>query len=159
VTVTTRLVSPRDADAARLLALLTEEIRQMYADRGEDGSGGFEIEDAEQPGSAFIVAYADDAAIGCGALRPYDAEAGEVKRMFVLPEYRGRGVAALILTALEQEAVRADYRVMRLETGDRQPSAVRVYERAGYRRSPPYGVYVNWVGSLCFVKELSARSR
>ena len=158
MTVTTRLVSPRHADAIRLLALLTEEIRQMYADRGEDGSGGFEIEDAEQPGSAFIVAYVDDQAIGCGALRRHDPAAGEVKRMFVLPEYRGRGIAMTILAAIEQEAVRAGYRVMRLETGDRQPNAVRVYERAGYRRSAPYGVYVNWVGSLCFIKDLDTPS-
>jgi hypothetical protein len=63
-----------------------------------------------------------------------------------------------ILAAIEQEAVRAGYRVMRLETGDRQPNAVRVYERAGYRRSAPYGVYVNWVGSLCFIKDLDTPS-
>ena len=127
----------------------------MYADRGEDGSGGFEIGDAEQPGSPFIVAYIGDEAIGCGALRPCDGEAGEVKRMFVVPEHRGHGIAAIILAALEQEALRAGYRVMRPETGDRQPHAVRLYERAGYRRSAPYGVYVNWVGSLCFIKDLA----
>ena len=128
----------------------------MYADRGDDGSGGFDLEDAEQPGSAFIVAYVEGEAVGCGAMRRLDEQSGEVKRMFVVPECRGRGVAAVILSALEQEAVRAGYRVMRLETGDRQPNAVRVYERAGYRRSPPYGIYVNWVGSLCFIKVLTA---
>ena len=154
MTVTTRIVSPRCPDATRLLAQLTEEIRRMYADRGDDGSGGFDVEDVEQPASAFVIAYVDDEAVGCGAMRPCDEESGEVKRMFVRPEYRGRRIAAAILTALEQEAVRAGYRAMRLETGDRQPDAVRVYQRAGYRRTPPYGVYVNWIGSLCFRKVL-----
>jgi hypothetical protein len=60
--------------------------------------------------------------------------------------------------AIELEAVRAGYLVMRLETGDRQPNAVRVYERVRYRRSAPYGVYVNSVGSLCFIKDLATPS-
>ena len=94
MTLTTRVVSPRSPDAMRLLAQLTEEIRQMYADRDDDGSGGFDLADAEQPGSAFVVVYVEDQAVGCGALRPCDEESGEVKRMFVRPEYRGRGGAS-----------------------------------------------------------------
>jgi GNAT superfamily N-acetyltransferase len=155
--ITTRIVSPRSPEATRLLAALTTEIAALYADRGDDGGAGFTIEDAEAPRAAFVVAWLDGRPVGCGAIRPYDDACAEVKRMFVLKDVRGRGIAGVVLDALEREAVRLGYTRMLLETGDRQPQAVRVYERAGYVRIPQYGIYVDWIGSLCFGKDLVNR--
>jgi GNAT superfamily N-acetyltransferase len=155
VPLLTRLVSPRSPEASDLLLSLTAEIAAMYADRDDDGGAGFALEDAEGPRAAFIVAWLDGRPVGCGALRHYDDERGEIKRMFVVSDARGRGVARAILEALEAEAVRLGYTRMLLETGDRQPDAVRLYERAGYVRTAQFGVYVEWIGSLCFAKDLA----
>ena len=75
--------------------------------------------------------------------------------MFVRPEFRGRGVARRLLAALEAEAHRAGVRTLRLETGERQPEAIRLYESAGYRPIPPYGQFVGDPLSRCFEKNLS----
>ena len=93
--------------------------------------------------------------VGCGALRPYDADIAEVKRMYTVPAWRGRGVAAAVLAELERHARAFGYPTMRLETGDRQPGAIRLYERSGYRHIPPFGPYVAWDDSVCFEKPLA----
>jgi putative acetyltransferase len=156
-TTNLKLVSldPRHPDAQRLLAELTAEITSMYADLGYDGTGGFTLADVEGPRAVFVVAYADGAPVGCGALRPYDAGIAEVKRMYTVPAFRGRGVAAAVLVALEGHARAFGYPVVRLETGDRQTGAIRLYERCGYRHIPPFGPYVAWADSVCFEKPLT----
>ena len=93
--------------------------------------------------------------VGCGALRPYADDIAEVKRMYTVPAWRGRGVAAAILAELERHARAFGYPTMRLETGDRQPGAIRLYERSGYRHIPPFGPYVAWADSVCFEKPMS----
>jgi len=84
------------------------------------------------PGGAFLVAYEHDRPLACGGLRRLDAETAEVKRMYVVPEARGRGLGRSLLAALEQEARRLGYRRARLDTGPRQPHARALYESAGY---------------------------
>ena len=148
-------VAPHGPDAQRLLAELTAEITAMYADLGYDGSGGFALSDVERPRAVFVVAYVDGTPVGCGALRPYDDGIAEVKRMYTVPAFRGQGVAAAVLAALEDHARRFGYPVVRLETGDRQPGAIRLYERSGYRHIPPFGPYVAWADSVCFEKALA----
>jgi GNAT superfamily N-acetyltransferase len=92
---------------------------------------------------SFLVAMIGDQIAGCGALQPLDkvlgAEIGEVKRMYVTQSLRRRGVGAAILTALEEEAKRCGYRRLRLETGDRQPEAVALYEASGWVRIETFG--------------------
>jgi GNAT superfamily N-acetyltransferase len=78
----------------------------------------------------------------------------EVKRMFTLPEYRGRGIAARVLEELEQWAVELSSHSCRLETGMKQPEAIRLYEKSGYRRIPNYGQYEGVFNSVCFEKKL-----
>ena len=148
-------VDPLGPDAQRLLAELTAEITAMYADLGYDGSGGFALSDVDGPRTVFVVAYVDGEPVGCGALRQYDADIAEVKRMYTVPAFRGQGVASAVLMALESHARRFGYPVVRLETGDRQPGAIRLYERSGYRHIPPFGPYVAWSDSVCFEKPLS----
>ena len=146
---------PHGADAQRLLAELTAEITELYADLGYDGTGGFALADVDVPRAVLVVAYADGNPVGCGALRPYQTDIAEVKRMYTVPAWRGRGVAAAVLAELERQARTFGYPIMRLETGDRQPGAIRLYERSGYRHIPTFGPYVAWSDSVCFEKPLA----
>ena len=148
-------VNPRGTDAQALLLELTAEITAIYADLGYDGTGGFALADLDGPRSGFVVAYADGHPVGCGALRPYADDIAEVKRMYTVPEWRGSGIAAAVLAELERQARAFGYPTMRLETGDRQPGAIRLYERSGYRHIPPFGPYVAWDDSVCFEKPLA----
>ena len=148
-------VDPRGQDAERLLADLTAEIKSIYFDSSDDGTGGFSIADVDVPRAVFVVAYACGEPVGCGALRPFQHDIAEVKRMYTVPAWRGRGVAAAVLAELERQARAFGYPTMRLETGDRQPGAIRLYERSGYRHIPPFGPYVAWDDSVCFEKPLA----
>ena len=99
-----------------------------------------------------IVCYVDDKAIGCGAFREYDESKVEIKRMFVLPQYRGHGIALKILNELELWAAELDYCQYVLETGKKQPEAIRLYQKAGYSMIPGYGQYLNVENSVCMMK-------
>jgi putative acetyltransferase len=105
--------------------------------------------------TVFFVAYADGGeAVGSGALRQLDDAHGEIKRMFVQPSHRGSGAASAILRRLEESARGRGWDRLVLETGHRQPDAVRFYEREGYHRIPKFGYYIDSANSLCFEKVL-----
>jgi len=93
------------------------------------------------PGVRFLVARRAGEALGCGALRIDDAGYGEVKRMFVLPEARGRRLGERLLRCLEDEARREGLRCLRLETGVHQAAALALYRAAGYVERAPFGEY------------------
>lgn len=101
-----------------------------------------------------VVAYMDGQAIGCGAIKDFSDEKQEVKRMYVLPAWRGSGVAAKVLAELESWALEQGYTHCVLETGKRQPEAIRLYEKNGYVRIPNYGQYIGVDNSVCFEKRL-----
>jgi GNAT superfamily N-acetyltransferase len=101
-----------------------------------------------------IVCYIDDKAIGCGAFRAYDKSIVEIKRMFVLPECRGHGIAMKILNELELWAAELNYREYILETGKKQPEAIRLYQKAGYAVIPSYGQYLHVENSVCMMKSV-----
>ena len=101
-----------------------------------------------------IVAYIDSEPAGCGAIKSFNDEAMEIKRMFVLPKYRGRGFSSAILKELELWTTELDYKSCVLETGKRNPEAVKLYEKKGYRLMPNYEPYIDIENSLCFKKEL-----
>jgi GNAT superfamily N-acetyltransferase len=146
---------PECADATRLLDRLECELANRY---GDDGKSDFLPEHVKGPGGVFLIARLEGRPVGCGALRPMADGAVEVKRMFVEPEMRGRRFGQIILASLEEYARRAGYARVCLETGVRQPEAIRLYERAGYRRVDNYGKYKGNPLSLCFEKVLK-RSR
>ncbi len=106
--------------------------------------------------AVFFVAFDDGAAIGCGGLRLIDGSEAEIKRMFVRPENRGTGVSTAILERLEEYGREHGMVRLVLETGNRQPDAVRFYQRQGYARIPNFGHYVDSAISLCFAKPLVA---
>ena len=105
-----------------------------------------------------LVAYENNFAAACGAIKQYDADTMEVKRMYTLPEFRGRGLASKVLSELEMWALEMSYKRCILETGKRQPEAIRVYERNGYTRIPNYGQYQGKENSVCFEKELKIQN-
>lgn len=112
--------------------------------------------------SVFLLAVAGDQAIGCGGIQPIGVEeddeagplTGEVKRMYVVKEWRRRGVGAAILGELEERAHQLGYCRLVLETGNRQPEAVALYTSSGWLRVAPFGPYVGDPTSICFEKQL-----
>jgi GNAT superfamily N-acetyltransferase len=128
---------PFDAEpAASLVAATREELRVMYDDLDIDAAGmpAAGPQELGPPGGTFLVGFdADGRAICCGGVKALEDGACEIKRMYVLPEERGRGVARKLLSALEDAARALGYVTARLDTGPRQPHAERIYRTAGYR--------------------------
>lgn len=101
-----------------------------------------------------VIAYENNTAAGCGAFKAFDSDSVEIKRMYVLPTHRNRGIAAAVLQQLEQWAKEEGYSAAVLETGKKQPEAIRLYEKCGYSRIPNYGQYAGVENSVCMKKEL-----
>ncbi len=101
-----------------------------------------------------VIAYENENPIGCGAIKEFEPNTMEIKRMFVSHKDRGKGIASKILTELEDWASELAYKKCILETGKRQPEAIRLYEKNGYRLIPNYGQYAEVENSLCFEKEM-----
>ena len=101
-----------------------------------------------------VIAYDKDVPVGCGAIKNYDTETMEVKRMYVLPDKRGQGIASAILQELEQWALEMGCRKSLLETGRKQPEAIALYTKNGYQVIPNFGQYEQVENSVCFEKVL-----
>lgn len=101
-----------------------------------------------------ILVYEEDKAVGCGALKEYNADTMEIKRMYVPLDKRGQGIASLIVQALESWAKELGYSKCILETGVNQPEAIRLYKKNNYTIIPNYGQYAGMVNSVCFQKAL-----
>ena len=104
--------------------------------------------------SEVLVAYIEGIPVASGALRRYNNSTVEIKRMFVKPEYRGRGVAMLILKELESWAKELNFSTCILETGKKQIEAISLYKKAGYMQITSYGQYKNVENSVCMKKEI-----
>jgi len=102
----------------------------------------------------IIIAYVNGTPVGCGAVKHFEPGTMEVKRMFVIPENRGVGIASQVLHELEVWAKELLYIKCVLETGKRQPEAIRLYQKNGYTRIPNYGQYIGKDNSVCFEKSL-----
>jgi GNAT superfamily N-acetyltransferase len=148
---------PRSPEAAALIQALSRDLAKRY-DFADDGAGHFQPEDVLVPGSAFIIGWLDGRAVACGAFRSLGEGVCEIKRMFVVKECRGCGYSGAVLARLELLASAAGYKVARLETANRQPEAIRLYERAGYRRIPNFGIYTDSPRSICFERRLAEGS-
>ncbi|MEX0997937.1 MAG: GNAT family N-acetyltransferase [Flavobacteriaceae bacterium] len=100
-----------------------------------------------------VVAYKNQVAVGCGAIKHFDDQTAEVKRMFVSPHCRGEGIATKILNELELWARELNYKAAVLETGVNYQEALALYQKHGYKPIPRYGQYEQVLSSLCFKKE------
>lgn len=126
-------------DAVALIA----EVQQEYVVRygSEDGTP---VDPAEfaPPRGLFLVAYVDGTPAACGGWRAYETEV-ELKRLYVTPAFRGRGLARAMLAAIERTAAEAGHRRVILETGQRQPEAIALYRSSGYEPVPSFGYYAD----------------
>jgi len=139
-------------DAARLIG----EVQQEYVVRyGGEDRAPIELADFTPPSGLFLVGYAEGAAVACGGWRAHGADA-EIKRMYVTPAARGRGLARRVLAELERTARDAGHRRVILETGSQQPEAVALYRSSGYTGIPAYGYYACSPHSMHFGKILDA---
>lgn len=101
-----------------------------------------------------VIVYCNDILSGCGAIREYAPGIMEVKRMYVPPALRGKGMASAILKELEKWASEMDHSECILETANYLPAAIRLYERSGYERTQNYGQYAGVEASVCMRKKL-----
>ena len=123
----------------------------------EAGANHFSLSETQvKPGDgAFVVAYLDDRAVGCGAIRRLDGATAELKRMYVDPSLRGQGIGRALVDALEREARQLRVTRIVLETGTRLTPAIKLYESMGYSPIPLFGEYLSSPDtSLCFGKSL-----
>lgn len=142
-------------DAARLIAALNAELTAMFP---EPGANHFSLHEAQVSAGdgAFMIAHLDDMPVGCGAVRRLDEATAEIKRMYVDPSVRGRGIGRALVEALEREARVLGVTRIVLETGTRLAPAIKLYEAMGYTRIPLFGEYLSSPNtSLCLGKSLA----
>jgi putative acetyltransferase len=101
-----------------------------------------------------VVAYKNEQAIACGAIKEYDQYTMEIKRMFTHVDFRSQGIASMIIIALEKWAKELTYERIILETGIKQPEAINLYKKNGYVLIPNYGQYTEIETSVCFEKNI-----
>jgi GNAT superfamily N-acetyltransferase len=141
-----------------LIESLNTELRAIYP---EPGATHFHLDPAEVTGArgVFLVVHDDGIPVGCGALRFLNDETGELKRMYVVPSMRGKGLGRRLVAALEAEARMLGARRLVLETGIRQAAALALYRATGFRPIPLYGEYcLSPDTSVCLGKELGSPS-
>jgi GNAT superfamily N-acetyltransferase len=129
---------PDTPDAIALIEELETHLASLYP---RESRHGYSVEKLIAQGVAFFVARKNGTPVGCGGIQLFGAEYGELKRMYVRPEYRGSGYARLMLNHLSEYARSHGVGLLRLETGIHQSAAIRLYERAGFRSVPPFGEY------------------
>ena len=134
---------------------LVERVQQEYVDRyGGRDAAVVDPAEFEPPAGVFLVAEIDGVPAGCGAWRVVQPGVVEVKRLYVDPLFRRRGLARVVLDALEASAALAGHRSVVLNTGDRQPEALALYTASGYGPVPGYGVYACAPGTVFLGKDL-----
>jgi len=131
-----RAPAPTD-DIRALIAELDRTLAELYP---PEQRHGLVLDAIFQPHIRFFLARSEAGAVGCGGIALF-SDFAEVKRMYVRPSARGQGVAQAVLARLETEAREAGCDVLRLETGESQQAAIRLYERAGFSRRTAFGDY------------------
>ena len=147
--VSISIEDPIGPAARELIDALCAEMSERY---GRPPSP-FSVSEAAVEKSVFIIARRDGEPVACGALRPFDADSAELKRMYVVPAARRQGFARLAIAALERHARTFGYKTILLETGVGQPDAQRLYESCGYSRVSAFGPYIGNPSSICYQKQ------
>ena len=140
-------------DAKRLIAALDTRLAELYPPEQRFGPN-LKAQHLEGGRGTFLVARDDGRAVGCGAIRLLDATTAEVKRMYVEPDQRGRGVGRALLTSLEAAARELGARRLVLETGTHSPDALALYRGAGFTQVDCWGEYATSPTSVCLEKHV-----
>lgn len=139
-----------DPDFIELVKLLDADLAERD---GEDHSFYTQFNKVDKI-KYVVVVYENDKAIACGTIKEYSPATMEIKRMYTLPERRGKGIASIVLNELERWAAELSCTSCILETGKRQPEAITLYQKNGYKPIPNYGQYAGIENSICFEKEI-----
>jgi GNAT superfamily N-acetyltransferase len=139
---------------------LVAEVQQEYVVRyGGPDATRLDPSELAPPTGAFLVGYrtvdGEDLPVACGGVRRLAPGVAELKRMYVHPDHRRQGLSRVLLAALEEVAAGLGHAELRLETGDRQPEAVALYDATGYTRIAGYGHYRGSPENVCFAKRLA----
>lgn len=148
--MTTTRTTAENIDFQKLVVLLDEVLKIKD---GEDHDFYAQYDTLDKINNV-VVCYQDNVAIGCGAFKEFDTDAVEIKRMFVHPNFRGKGIASTVLKELEVWASESNYTNCVLETGKNNPEAIALYHKSGYEIIPNYGQYENVATSVCMKKSI-----
>jgi putative acetyltransferase len=146
-------IQPADSESEESRALVNQMFLELKALYGL-------VQPTLQPincpreGAVFLVARENDRPVACGAVVPLSPGIGEVKRMFVEKDSRGRGISRAVLAELERHARTLGYTALRLDTGIRQPAAILLYETSGFERIPNYIAHITDELTVCYEKKL-----
>lgn len=143
---------PDTIDASTLIGELERYIAPLYP---HDNEHGLSPEEMVKDCVIFFILRTDGKPAGCGGVRFFGTEYGELMRMYVRPEFRGKGLGKLMLRHLEDYALDHGVRVLRLKTGIYQPEALGMYEQLGYREIPAFGLYREHPLNKYYEKDLS----
>ena len=133
-----RRIPADSTDARRLRAAMVDAIAEIYGEFVHGPGPSASDADFSPPGGGFVAIYADGRPIAGGGVKDLGGGTGELKRMYVAPDQRGRGVARVLLGALEDLARELGHSVLRLDTGRKQPHALALYQSAGYSEIDDY---------------------
>lgn len=156
VQIDIREVDPQSTDPLLLLERAAVEAKLLYPEQ-HDPFAPRPTNSPTPPRGLYLVAYRSGIPVGMGAHRPIDEQTTEVRRMFVITEERRSGVGAALLAKIEGHARLLGFTALVLETGNRQIPAMALYERSGFRRIEPFGVYTDDPTSVCYRKEIHAK--
>ncbi len=146
-------ITRTNSDHPDFIALVTQlDILQAVVD-GEDHAFYTQFNSLNKI-KHVVLAHEDGQALGCGGIKEYGTDAMEVKRMFVLPTSRKKGIASTVLSELESWAKKLKYTRCVLETHKGLPEAIAFYQKSGYKQIPNYGQYAGADNSVCFEKQL-----
>ena len=147
-------ITPERPDSADAIALITEleaHLDPLYPAKSRHG---YSVEKLLAQGVAFFVLRENDAPAACGGIQLFGVEYGELKRIYVRLQFRGLGFGKLLLDHLAHYARARGVGLLRLETGIHQTAVIRLYERTGFQRIPPFGAYVEDPLSLFYEKRI-----
>lgn len=154
MTLIIRSTAPDSMDATALIQELDQVLAPLYA---VESRHGYSVQKLIDQQVLFFVLYIAERAAACAGIQfcaDGDGKYGELKRMYVRPQFRGQGLAKRLLGHLEEVVRTEGVSLMRLETGIYQTAAIQLYEQEGYRRIPPFGDYFDDPVSLCYEKKL-----
>ena len=149
------IITAERPDALEARVLIDELQTRLASFYPPESRHGFSVERLIKEGVAFFVLRADGRPAGCGGIKLFGREYGELKRMYVRPEFRGARFGKRLVDHLAAHALGNGVTLLRLETGIHQRAAIRLYEREGFHRIPPFGPYTADPLSLCFEKSLA----